>query len=396
MLYNIQSWVKYCQCCKTAKGPYTDPEPPQGSIVASNPMNLLLIDFMKLSPSKNGKENVLVMADAFSKFCVAVITPNQKAKMVAKALIDEWFYTNGIPACIHSDQGKSFDNHLIEQLCKLYCIQQSTTTLYNPQGISPCECSNCTLQNLLKMPKDQKPNWPEHLSNLVFAYNVTLHSTAGYQLYQLMFGCKASMPCDNWLALTQYNSSESISKNSWVQEQYKLVQAANKYALKSIQQSTQKSAQRQKCKLLDIPEGNLVLLHNHPEGHNKIQDKYKETEFVMVLRHVEPNVHDIKPINGKGLVHTVNKHQLQDLERTQEDKDYKDPYSSHQGLQDPSYNPSLSRDKSPLKTSHPYATHSKGEPPTLSLSTTAGMESGGLRKAQTQSVTFCSKCVGVV
>ena len=56
MLYDIQSWVKNCQHCKTANGPYTDPEPPQGLIVANNPMDLLLIDFMKLDPSKNGKE----------------------------------------------------------------------------------------------------------------------------------------------------------------------------------------------------------------------------------------------------------------------------------------------------------------------------------------------------
>ena len=284
MLYDVQGWVKNCQCCKTVKGPYTDSEPPQGLIVVNNPMDLLLIDFMKLDPSRNGKENVLVMTDAFSKFCVAVVTPNQKAKTVAKALIDKWFYTYGIPAHIHSDQGKSFDNHLIDQLCKLYGIQQSTTTLYNAQGNSPCEQLNCTLQNLLKMlSKDQKPNWPEHLSPLVFAYNVTPHSTTGYQPYQVMFGHKAPMPCDNWLGLTQYNNGKSISKNSWVQEQYELIWAANKRALKSIQQSTQKSVQRQKCKSLDIPEGNLVLLHDHPEGHNKIQDKYKETEYVMVF-----------------------------------------------------------------------------------------------------------------
>ena len=134
------------------------------------------------------------------------------------------------------------------------------------------------------------------------------------------------------------------------------------------------------------------MLHDYSEGHNKIQDKYTGTTFVMVHRHVEPNVYNIKPVNGKGPVHTVNQCQLQDLERTQEDKDYKDPYSSHQGLQVPSYNPYLSRDKSPLKTNHPYATHSKGEPPTLSLSTTASVGSGGLRKTQTQSITFCSKC----
>ena len=137
MLYDIQSLVKNCQHCKTAKGPYTDPEPPQGSIVANNPMDLLLVDFMKLDPSKNGKENVLIMMDAFSKFCVAVITPNQRAKMVAKVLIDKWFHTYRILTCIHSDQGKSFDNHLIEQLCRLYGIQHSTTTPYNHQGNSP-------------------------------------------------------------------------------------------------------------------------------------------------------------------------------------------------------------------------------------------------------------------
>ena len=49
-----------------------------------------------------------------------------------------------------------------------------------------------------------------------------------------------------------------------------------------------------------------VLLHDHSEGNNKIQDKYKETKFVLVHRHVEPNVCDIKPVNGKGPVHTVN------------------------------------------------------------------------------------------
>ena len=203
--------------------------------MVNNCMDLLLVDFLKLDPSKSEKENVLVMTEAFSRFSVAVMTPNQKAEMVAKALIDKWFYTYGIPTHIHSDQGESFDNHLIVQLCSLYSTQQPTTTSYNPQGNSPCECLNHTLQNLLKMlPKDQKLNWPRHLSTLIFAYNVTLHSTTGYQPYQLLFGCKAPMPSYNWLGLTQYNISESISRNSWVQQQYELVWAANKWALKSI------------------------------------------------------------------------------------------------------------------------------------------------------------------
>ena len=181
LLQDVTRWVKNCKQCQTAKGPYVDPDPAQGSIVANKPMDLLCIDFMKVDPSKNGKENVLVMTDAFSKFNVAVVMPNQQAKTVAKALVDKWFYVYGIPTRIHSDQGKSFDNKIIEQLCKIYGVKKSTTTPYNPHGNSPCERSNCTLQNLLKtLPKDQKPNWPVHLSALVFAYNATPHSTTGY------------------------------------------------------------------------------------------------------------------------------------------------------------------------------------------------------------------------
>ena len=54
-------------------------------------MDLLCIDFMKVDPSKDGKENVLVMTYAFSKFSVAVAMSNQQVKTVAKALAEKWF-----------------------------------------------------------------------------------------------------------------------------------------------------------------------------------------------------------------------------------------------------------------------------------------------------------------
>ena len=109
------------------------------------------------------------------------------------------------------------------------------TTPYNPHRYSPYEQLNHTLQNLLKtLPKDQKPNWAAHLGALVFAYNSMPHSTTRYQPYQLMFGHKVQTPCDNWLGLSQYNCSKSLSKDPWVQQQYELVQAANKQTLRSI------------------------------------------------------------------------------------------------------------------------------------------------------------------
>ena len=182
-------------------------------------MNLLCIDFMKVALSKDGKENVLVMMDALSKFSVAVVMPNQQVNTVAKTLVDRWFCTYGISSRIHIDQDESFYNKIIKQLCKIYGIKQSTTTSYNLHRNSPCKHLNHMLQYLLKtLLKDQKPTWTANLSALVFAYNGTPHSTTGYQPYQLMFGHKSQIPCDNWLQLSQYNCSESISKDSWIQQ----------------------------------------------------------------------------------------------------------------------------------------------------------------------------------
>ena len=105
LLQNVTNWVKHYKQCQTAKGPYIDPNSSHGLIIANNPIDLLCLDFMAVDSSKDGKENVLV-TDAFSRFRVAVIMPNQQARTVAKALMDKWFYTYGIPSRIHSDQSK--------------------------------------------------------------------------------------------------------------------------------------------------------------------------------------------------------------------------------------------------------------------------------------------------
>ena len=106
-----------------------------------------------------------------------------------------------------------------------------------------------------------------------------------------MFAHKTQMPCDNWLALNNYDSDESVSKSSWLQEHHKLMQAANQHALRSIKKSAEQSALRTGGKELSIPEGGLVSLLDHPEGHNKIQDHFKDQEFVVVKQLCEPNVY---------------------------------------------------------------------------------------------------------
>ena len=67
--------------------------------------------------------------------------------------------------------------------------------------------------------------------------------------------------------------------------------------------SAQKSVFWAGGEALNIPIGNLVLLRDHPEGWNKIQDNYKNELFVVESQHQDPNVYTIKPLNGKGPMH---------------------------------------------------------------------------------------------
>ena len=139
-------------------------------------MELLCIDFTKGDVAKGGKENTLVLTVAFSKYSQAFVTPNQKSLTMANVLVDKWFSVFRIPARIYSDQGRSFNNEIIASLCKMYGIRQSTTMPYNPHGNSQCEHFNRTLFGLMRsLDQEQKPNWPNYLPSLVFAYNATPH-----------------------------------------------------------------------------------------------------------------------------------------------------------------------------------------------------------------------------
>ena len=107
------------------------------------------------------------------------------------------------------------------------------------------------------------------------------------------------------------------SNCAWVNQQHELTLAANRQALKRIKTSAEKSVSQAGGKALDIPVGNLVLLCDHPEGCNKIQDNYKNELLVIESKYQDPNVYIIKPHNGKGPMHMVNQQQLFDLQKTQ-------------------------------------------------------------------------------
>eukprot|EP00064_Thunnus_orientalis_P022840 superscaffoldBa00008073_g23061 len=103
---DIKDWCQQCEHCTLAKVTYPHAKVAMGHLLASKPNQILAIDFTLLEPSQDGKENVLVMTDVFSKFTQAVATRDQRASTVVSVLLTEWFYKFGVPVCLHSDQGR--------------------------------------------------------------------------------------------------------------------------------------------------------------------------------------------------------------------------------------------------------------------------------------------------
>ena len=148
----------------------------------------------------------------------------------------------GIPTLLHRNKGWSSDNEIMTHLYAMYGIEKSTTMPYNPCGNAPTERLNHTLIGLLKsLPKEQKSNWPLHLPPLVFAYNAMPNDTTGYQPYELMSGCKTPTIWNAWLGPADYSDNFLQSKCALVNQQHKLILAANRWALKRMKLGAEKS-----------------------------------------------------------------------------------------------------------------------------------------------------------
>ena len=120
-------------------------------ILVSYPMELVHMDFLTLGGKADDNKSVyiLIVTDHFTKYAKAYITPKQTAVMVAQTLWEIFLVHYGWPEKILTDQGKSFQNNLICELCELAQVKKLHTSPYHPETNGQCEHFNTTLINML-------------------------------------------------------------------------------------------------------------------------------------------------------------------------------------------------------------------------------------------------------
>ena len=88
----VEEYYRAFERCTLAKDVHTQPRSFMGHLTASKPNDMLAIDFSVLEPASDGRENILIMTDVFSKYVHAIPTCNQIVVAVAEALVKHWFY----------------------------------------------------------------------------------------------------------------------------------------------------------------------------------------------------------------------------------------------------------------------------------------------------------------
>ena len=196
MIGDVRNHIRTCErCTKYKQQPEREKLKP---ISCTYPLELVHLDFLTIGREDTEKAiNIMVITDHFTRYAQMYITPKQTAPVVAKTLWDQFLVHYGWPTKILTDQGKTFENQLIRELCSLAQVQKLHTTPCRLQTNGSCECFNYTLMSMLgTLPIHAKKNWQEWVSMLTHAYNATMCHATGFSPFFLMYGRIPILPID--------------------------------------------------------------------------------------------------------------------------------------------------------------------------------------------------------
>ena len=115
--------------------------------------------------------------------------PDKTALSVADAFFQHIVCRFGMPSVIHSDQGRKFENKLMQELCLLCGAHKARSTLYHPESDCLVERFNRTLLMMLAIfAGENRDDWDNLLPAVMMAYCSSVQESTGYSPYRLMFG----------------------------------------------------------------------------------------------------------------------------------------------------------------------------------------------------------------
>lgn len=303
----VENKIKTCNRCVRRKA-LPEKAAPLVNIKTSRPLELVCMDYLSLEPDRSNTKDILVITDHFTKYAVAIPTPNQKARTVAKTLWDHFIIHYGFPERLHSDQGPDFESKTIKELCEIGGIRKVRTTPYHPRG-NPVERFNRTLLQMLgTLESEDKVHWRDFVKPLVHAYNCTKNDVTGFTPYELMFGRQPRLPVDLAFGLPVHNQKKSHSQ--YVKDLKRNLEESYRVATRNASKTAERNKTRFDKRVTEstLEVGDRVLVRNvRLRGKHKLADKWESAIYVVVKRAGDLPVYTVRPETKDGPLRTLHR-----------------------------------------------------------------------------------------
>ena len=137
------------------------------------PWKSISVDFIVALPESEGKTQIMVVVDRFTKMAHFVALKTEAtATDVANKFVSEIWKTHGLPDEIISDRDTKWTGEFWQGICKLLNIKRKLSTAFHPQTDGQTKRVNQTLETYLRtfINYDQD-DWFQMLPLAEFAYN---------------------------------------------------------------------------------------------------------------------------------------------------------------------------------------------------------------------------------
>ena len=187
----VRRYVQNCPLCLSHKVPPRIPREQLGRRPPpTRPWERIHMDVYSVGgETHSGNKYILAFVDSFSKYLVAVATPNHTAFTVVEAFMTRIALTYGLPDELASDNAPEFTGQLQEEFFRSFGVTRKFTTAYRPQANGVVERIFRSLRPILATLCHRRPRkWDQYLKYAIFAYNTSVHGSIQNTPFYLMFG----------------------------------------------------------------------------------------------------------------------------------------------------------------------------------------------------------------
>jgi len=189
MYSTVLQYVASCELCQRTKTSPHRKKAPLKPLEVVEPFGRVHMDFVgPLPQTTEGYRHILIVVDSTTLYVEAFPTKSTTAEEVAEILYKEIIARYGVMRELLTDQGSSFKNKLMAQLCKLLNIKHRFSSPHQPQTDGKAERMVQTVIRSLKLICDTQTQWAEKLTPVLMSYRSTVTMTIGISPYHALYG----------------------------------------------------------------------------------------------------------------------------------------------------------------------------------------------------------------